>query len=137
MQALVSPCQDVEQVTTEDEVASPGHQVHRREEQCCVRYHGMNIHVTDVKNDEGWVNAALVALSHKALGASVQMIDASPFRIRILQNTVNAERSHQEQFQVIRFQVSYRVLMEELYSRFALVNYSSSPSCGTLLMRPD
>jgi hypothetical protein len=37
MQALVSPCQDVEQVTTEDEVASPGHQVHRREEQCCVR----------------------------------------------------------------------------------------------------
>jgi hypothetical protein len=51
------------------------------------RYHGMNIHVTDVKYDEGWVNAAVAALSHKDLGASVQMIDASPFRIRVLQNT--------------------------------------------------
>jgi hypothetical protein len=51
------------------------------------RYHGMNIHVTDVKYDEGRVNAAVAALSHKDLGASVQMIDASPFRIRVLQNT--------------------------------------------------
>jgi hypothetical protein len=51
------------------------------------RYHGMNIHVTDVKNDEGHVNAALAALFHKDLGAAVQMIDASPFRIRVLQNT--------------------------------------------------
>jgi hypothetical protein len=51
------------------------------------RYHGMNIHVTDVKYDEGRVNEAVAALSHKDLGASVQMIDASPFRIRVLQNT--------------------------------------------------
>jgi hypothetical protein len=51
------------------------------------RYHGMNIHVTDVKYKEGRVNAAVAALSHKDLGAAVQMIDASPFRIRILQNT--------------------------------------------------
>jgi hypothetical protein len=47
----------------------------------------MNIHVTDVKYDEGRVNAAVAALSHKDLRASVQMIDASPFRIRVLQNT--------------------------------------------------
>jgi hypothetical protein len=51
------------------------------------RYHGMNIHVTDVKYEEGRINAAVAALSHKDLGASVQMIDASPFRIRVLQNT--------------------------------------------------
>jgi hypothetical protein len=51
------------------------------------RYHGMNIHVTDVKYDEGRVNAAVAALSHKDLGAAVQMIDASSFRIRVLQNT--------------------------------------------------
>jgi hypothetical protein len=51
------------------------------------RYHGMNIHVTDVKYDEGRVNAAVAALSHKESGASVQMIDASPFRICVLQNT--------------------------------------------------
>jgi hypothetical protein len=48
------------------------------------RYHGMNIHVTDVKYDEGRVNAAVAALSYKDLGASVQMINALPFRIRIL-----------------------------------------------------
>jgi hypothetical protein len=51
------------------------------------RYHGMNIYLTDVKYDEGRVNADMAALSHKDLGASVQMIDASPFRIRVLQNT--------------------------------------------------
>jgi hypothetical protein len=51
------------------------------------RYHRMNIHVTDVKYDEGRVIGAVAALSHKDLGASVQMIDASPFRIRVLQNT--------------------------------------------------
>ncbi len=51
------------------------------------RYHGMNIHVTDVKYDEGRVNAAVAALSHKDLGASVQMVDASPFRLRVLQRT--------------------------------------------------
>jgi hypothetical protein len=51
------------------------------------RYHGMNIHVTDVKYDEGRVNAAVAVLSHEDLGASVQMIDASPFRIWELQNT--------------------------------------------------
>jgi hypothetical protein len=51
------------------------------------RYHGMNIHVTDVKYDEARTNAAVGALSCKDLGASVQMIDASPFRIRVLQNT--------------------------------------------------
>jgi hypothetical protein len=51
------------------------------------RYHGMNIHVTDVKYDEGRVNAAVAALSHKDLGAAVQMIDASPFRIPVLQRT--------------------------------------------------
>jgi hypothetical protein len=51
------------------------------------RYHGMNIHVTDVKYDEGRVNAAVAALSRKDLGAAVQMIDASPFRIRVLQRT--------------------------------------------------
>jgi hypothetical protein len=50
------------------------------------RYYGMNIHVTDVKYNESRVNAAVAALSHKDLGASVQMIDASPFRIRVLQN---------------------------------------------------
>jgi transposase InsO family protein len=47
----------------------------------------MNIDVTDVKYNEGRVNATVAALSHKDLGASVQMIDASPFRIRVLQNT--------------------------------------------------
>jgi hypothetical protein len=47
----------------------------------------MNIHVTDVKYNKGRVKAAVAALSHKDLGASVQMIDASPFRIRVLQNT--------------------------------------------------
>jgi hypothetical protein len=51
------------------------------------RYHGMNIHVTDVKYDEGWADAAVVALSHKDLAAPVQMIAASPFRIRVMQNT--------------------------------------------------
>jgi hypothetical protein len=51
------------------------------------RYHGMNIHVTDVKCDEGRVNAAVAWLSHKNLGAPVQMVDASPFRVRVLQNT--------------------------------------------------
>jgi hypothetical protein len=51
------------------------------------RYHGINIHVTDVKYDEGRVNAAVTSLSHKDLGAPVQMIDASPFRICVLQNT--------------------------------------------------
>jgi hypothetical protein len=54
-----------------------------------------------------------------------------------LPNTVKRrERSRQEQVQVIRFQVRYLVLMEELYSRLAIVKYSSSPSCGTRLM-PD
>jgi hypothetical protein len=47
----------------------------------------MNIHVTDVKYDKGRVNADVATLSHKDLGASVQMINASPFRIRGLQNT--------------------------------------------------
>jgi hypothetical protein len=51
------------------------------------RYHGMNIHITDVKYDEGRVNAAVASLSHKDLGAPVQMVDASPFRVRVLQNT--------------------------------------------------
>jgi hypothetical protein len=51
------------------------------------RYHGMNIHLTDVKYDEGRVNAAVASLSHKDLGTLVQMVDASPFRIRLLQNT--------------------------------------------------
>jgi hypothetical protein len=51
------------------------------------RYHGINIHVTEVKYDKGRVNEAVAALSHKDLGASVQMIDALPFRIRVLQNT--------------------------------------------------
>jgi hypothetical protein len=51
------------------------------------RYHGMNIHVTDVKYDEGRVNAAVASLSHKDLGAPVQMVDASPFGVRVLQNT--------------------------------------------------
>jgi hypothetical protein len=51
------------------------------------RYHGMNIHVTDVKYDEGRVNAAEASLSHKDLGAPVQMVDASPFRVGVLQNT--------------------------------------------------
>jgi hypothetical protein len=51
------------------------------------RYHGMNIHVRDVKFDEGRVNAAVASLSHKDLGAPVQMVDASPFRVHVLQNT--------------------------------------------------
>jgi hypothetical protein len=51
------------------------------------RYHRMNIHVTDVKYDEGRFNAAVASLSHKDLGAPVQMVDASPFRVRLLQNT--------------------------------------------------
>jgi hypothetical protein len=51
------------------------------------RYHRMNIHVTDVKYDKGRVNAAVASVSHKDLRAPVQMIDASPFRIRVLQNT--------------------------------------------------
>jgi hypothetical protein len=51
------------------------------------RYHGMNIQVTDVEYDEGRVNATVAALSHKDLGASVQMVDASPFRLRVLQRT--------------------------------------------------
>jgi hypothetical protein len=51
------------------------------------RYHGMNIHVTDVKYEEGHVNTAVALLSHKDLGAPVQMVDASPFRVRVLQNT--------------------------------------------------
>jgi hypothetical protein len=48
------------------------------------RYHGMIIHVTDVKYDEGRVNAVVASLSHKDLGAPVQMFDASPFRVRVL-----------------------------------------------------
>jgi hypothetical protein len=51
------------------------------------RYHGMNIHVTDVKYDKGRVNAAVASLSHKDSGAPVQMVDAAPFRVRVLQNT--------------------------------------------------
>jgi hypothetical protein len=51
------------------------------------RYHGMNIHVTDVKYDKGRVNAVVASLSHKDLGAPVQMVDASPFRVSVLQNT--------------------------------------------------
>jgi hypothetical protein len=51
------------------------------------RYHGMNVHVTDVKYDEGRVNTAVAALSHKDLGAPMQMVDASPFRVRVPQNT--------------------------------------------------
>jgi hypothetical protein len=51
------------------------------------RYHGMNIHVTDVKYEEGRVNAAVALLSHKDLGAPVKMVDASPFRVRVLQDT--------------------------------------------------
>jgi hypothetical protein len=51
------------------------------------RYHGINIHVTDVKYDKGPVNAAVASLSHKDLGAQVQMVDASPFRVRVLQYT--------------------------------------------------
>jgi hypothetical protein len=51
------------------------------------RYHGMNIHIMDVKYDEVRVNAAVASLSHKDLGAPVQMVDASPFRVRVLQNT--------------------------------------------------
>jgi hypothetical protein len=47
----------------------------------------MNIHVTDVKYDEGRVNAAVASLSHNDLGAPVQMVNASPFRVRVLQNT--------------------------------------------------
>jgi hypothetical protein len=47
----------------------------------------MNIHVTDAKYDEGRVNAAVALLSHKDLGAPIQMVDASPFRVRVLQNT--------------------------------------------------
>jgi hypothetical protein len=46
------------------------------------RYHGMNIHVTDVKYDKGRVNAAVAFLSHKDLEAPVQMVDALPFRVR-------------------------------------------------------
>jgi hypothetical protein len=46
-----------------------------------------HIHVTDVKYDEGRVNAAVASLSHKDLGAPVQMVEASPFRVRVLQNT--------------------------------------------------
>jgi hypothetical protein len=45
------------------------------------RYHGMNIHITDVKYDKGCVNAAVALLSHKDLGAPVEMVDASPFRV--------------------------------------------------------
>jgi hypothetical protein len=41
------------------------------------RYQGMNIHVMDVKYDEGRVNAAVAALSHKDFGPPVQMVDAS------------------------------------------------------------
>jgi hypothetical protein len=51
------------------------------------RYHAMNIHVTDVKYNKGRVNAAVASLSHKDLGAPVQMVNPSPFRIRGLQNT--------------------------------------------------
>jgi hypothetical protein len=47
----------------------------------------MNIHHTDVKYDEGRVNAAVALLSHKDLGAPVKMVDASPFRVSVLQNT--------------------------------------------------
>jgi hypothetical protein len=58
-----------------------------------------------------------------------------------LPNTVNAERSLQEQAQVICFQVSYRVLMEELYSRVALVKVRFfsimwHPSDARLARRP-
>jgi hypothetical protein len=47
------------------------------------RYHGMNIHVTDVKYDKGRFNVAVALLSYKDLGAPVQIIDASPFRMPI------------------------------------------------------
>jgi hypothetical protein len=50
-------------------------------------YQGMNIHFTDVRYEEGPVNPAVASLSHKDLGAPVQMVDASPFRVRVLQNT--------------------------------------------------
>jgi hypothetical protein len=79
MQALVSPHQDVEQDINYIEVKN------NVVADFLSRYHGMNIHVTDLKYDEGRVNAAVAALSHKDLGASVQMIDASPFRILVLQ----------------------------------------------------
>jgi hypothetical protein len=45
------------------------------------RYHRMNIHVTDVKYDEGRVNAAVASLSHKDLGAPVQMVAVQDTRI--------------------------------------------------------
>jgi hypothetical protein len=52
MQALIGTRQDVEQVATEDDRAPPWHQVHRGEEKHFLStYHGMNIHVTDVKYD--------------------------------------------------------------------------------------
>jgi hypothetical protein len=51
------------------------------------RYHRMKIHLTDLKYDKGRVNAAVASLSHKDLGAPVKMVDASPFRMRVLQNT--------------------------------------------------
>jgi hypothetical protein len=81
MQALVSPHQDVEQDINYIEVKN------NVVADFLSRYHGMNIHVTDLKYDEGQVKAAVAALSHKDLGASVQMIDASPFRILVLQKT--------------------------------------------------
>jgi hypothetical protein len=50
------------------------------------RYHGMYIHVRDVRYDEGRVNAAVALLSHKDLEEPVQMVNASPLRVRVLQN---------------------------------------------------
>jgi hypothetical protein len=66
------------------------------------RYHGMNIHVMDVKYDEGRVNAAVASLSHKDLGAPVQMVDASPFRIRVLQNTDTQLKSIKDDPAILR-----------------------------------
>jgi hypothetical protein len=48
------------------------------------RYHGMNIHVTDVKYDKGRVKSAVASLYNMDLGVPV---DASLFPGRVLQNT--------------------------------------------------
>jgi hypothetical protein len=66
------------------------------------RYHSMNIHVTDLKYDEGRVNAAVALLFHKDLGAPVQMVDVSPFRVRMLQNTDTQLKAIKEDPAILR-----------------------------------
>jgi hypothetical protein len=58
------------------------------------RYHGMNIHVTDVKYDEGQVNAAVAALSRKDLGAAVQIVMKILVRLHQINAIVRSRGEH-------------------------------------------